>query len=282
MTLFCIIIGVSYILIIYLLINKIYLEKFTNNKSKPNPYQKIQKIPKIILQTYHTDKLNKFIQDHIDSFLAINTDYEYYLITDDIGIQLIKENFDENVLNAFLKLNTGAAKGDFLRYIAIYVIGGIYIDLDSGIYGKLDTIVDHNMDHYFFWDHDINIMNTPIISKPKNPIMLKIINEVVKRIHSGETNIFIATGPTVVTDVILNELQGSSVYNSKRNTSIIERKKVWETNYNFQNGFILNISKISNVIAFKMKNYKDEYLYDGKIKKYIPTFDSPTHNLYKT
>ena len=86
---------------------------------------KTTKIPKIILQTYHTDKLHNVIQDHIDSFLAINNDYKHYLITDEIGIQLIKDNFDDNVLDAFLKLNIGAAKGDFLRY----TLSGVYTSI---------------------------------------------------------------------------------------------------------------------------------------------------------
>lgn len=38
------------------------------------------------------------------------------LITDEMGIQLIKENFDDKVLNAFNRLNIGASKADFIRY----------------------------------------------------------------------------------------------------------------------------------------------------------------------
>ena len=42
-----------------------------------------------------------------------------------------------------------------------------------------------------------------------------MINEMVERINNNERNIFLATGPTLFTDVIYNILNGSNVYNTK-------------------------------------------------------------------
>ena len=236
-------------------------------------------IPKIILQTYKDNIIHEKIYNNIDNMLHINSDYDYYLITDDIGRSLIKKYFEKKILDAYDKLNIGAAKGDFLRYIAIYIYGGVYIDLDSSITTSLNKLIDNNMTHYIIWDSDCNIMNTPIISKPRNPIILGIINEVVRRISNYESNIFLATGPTVMTDVIYQDITGIKIYDTKTNVSNTKRKNLWLKNEDYKNGKIIHSSKLSG-IEFYMKDYTESLLYSNN-DKYIVTYNSPTPFLYK-
>ena len=241
----------------------------------------IYKIPKIIMQTYKTNKIHNKIYNNIKNFLDINPTYDYYLITDDMGRSLIKKNFNQYILNAFDKLNLGAAKGDFLRYVALYEYGGIYIDLDSSITADLNKCIDHNIDHYIVWDGQCNIMNTPIISKPKNPIILMILNEIVRRINNYEPNIFNATGPTVITDVIYKDITNKSVYNTKKNIPLIERRKLWQESMYYKNGKIVYFSCESEVsgIQFRMKDYNNDLLYPNNDKYTVSDF--PTPYLYK-
>lgn len=91
----------------------------------------INKIPKIIIQTYKNNLLDNFIIQNINRMLDKNKDY--MLITDEMGIQLIKDNFDDKVLNAFNRINIGVGKADFIRYVALYIYGGVYLDLDASI-----------------------------------------------------------------------------------------------------------------------------------------------------
>ena len=100
-----------------------------------NPDTSKYNIPKIIIQTYKNDYVHERVYDNIINFLNLNPDHDYYLITDEIGIDLIKKNFDKEVFDAFDKLHIGAAKGDFLRLIAIYIYGGIYADTLKGLEG---------------------------------------------------------------------------------------------------------------------------------------------------
>ena len=184
-------------------------------------------IPKLIIQTYHNNNIHPKIYNNIQKILKLNTDYDYRLITDKIGIYLIKKYFNKNILNAFYKLNIGAAKGDFLRYISLYIYGGIYIDLDSSETDRLNKYINHDKDHYFFYDNDYNIVNNPIITKPKNIIILNIINEMVKRINNNEQNIFLSTGPTLFTDVIYYSITDKYIYNTKKHISNKDRKQLW-------------------------------------------------------
>ena len=248
-------------------------------KSK-NPDINKYSIPKIIIQTYKNDYIHERVYDNIINFLNLNPDHDYYLITDEIGIDLIKKNFDKEVFNAFDKLHIGAAKGDFLRLIAIYIYGGIYIDLDSSIGKNLNWYIDYNMDHYIIYDQGKNIMNTPIISKPKNPIILNIIKEVVKRVNNYEYNIFLATGPSVVTDVIYKDITNKDIFYVTKNISSTERGKLWHENQNYKNGKIVHRSWSDRCIQFKMDNYTSDLLYPDN-DRYKTTFNSPTPFLYK-
>ena len=238
-------------------------------------------IPKIIIQTFKTNHIHEKIYNNIMNILKINPNYNYYLITDDIGRSLIKKYFDSEILNAFNKLNIGAAKGDFLRYIAIYVYGGIYIDLDSTITFHLDNFIDNNLSHYFIFDENSNMMNTPIISKPKNPIILNVIKEVTKRINNYESNIFLATGPTVFTDVIFNDIVNKTIYDTRINVSNDSRAYLWIDNENYKNGKL--IYKGARAVCgfhFHMKDCDSSLLYPNSDKYHI-TFNAPTPYLYK-
>jgi|TARA_B100001093_G_scaffold520141_1_gene613059 hypothetical protein len=251
-----------------------------------NPDTNKYSIPKIIIQTYKNDYIHERVYQNIINFLNLNPDHDYYLITDEIGIDLIKKNFDKEVFDAFDKLHIGAAKGDFLRYIAIYIYGGIYIDLDSSIGKNLNRYIDYNMDHYIIYDQGKNIMNTPIISKPKNPIILNIIKEVVKRVNNYEYNIFLATGPSVMTDVIYKDITNKDIFYVSQKTSSIERGELWHENQNYKNGKIFHRSHFegcsgsNGCIQFRMHNYSSDLLYPDN-DKYKATFNSPTPFLYK-
>ena len=217
-----------FILLLFFISNKLLLntEYFSNNQTIDIPLyiestvkNNNLKIEKNIIQTYKNNNINTFIYNNIKHILLLNNDYNYIFITDEIAIDLIKNNFDENTLSAFKKLNIGAAKGDFIRYIAIYVYGGVYLDLDASIETKLENFIPKDATFLFFYDKNKNIQQWCFMSSSKNIIVKKIIEEMVKRIHNNEENIFLATGPTLVTDVIYNYINNSNIYNVTKNVS---------------------------------------------------------------
>ena len=203
---------------------------YINNKVN-NPIE--SKIPKSIIQTFKSNIIDKAVYDNTMSILALNPDYNYYFITDDIGIQLIKQYFNNDILNAYNKLNIGAAKGDFLRYIAMYIYGGVYLDLDSGMDLVLSSYIDPQVEHVFFTDGGFNAIQWVFMVSPKHPIILTIINEMVKRISNKEPNIFLATGPTLFTDCIFNYINKTFIYDTRTNVSNINRDNCFKTNKNF-------------------------------------------------
>lgn len=259
-----------------------YIDCFIPRKS---PIEKETKIPKNIIQTYKNNTLHEFLYDNIMEVRKKNSDYNYYLITDEIGVALIKQYFNETTLEAYSKLNLGAAKGDFLRYIAMYIYGGVYLDLDSSIEINMSSVIP-DIEHMFFLDEGNNLLQWCFMISAKNPIMLLIINEMVKRIQDGEQNIYLATGPTLFTDVIFNLLNNqSNIYNTRLNVSEWNRFTIFMRNAIFNNGIILyegyKTFEFKEKFIEKIKNYENNMIYENIEDRYIETFNVPTPDFYK-
>ena len=240
----------------------------------------INKIPKIIIQTYKNNLLDNFIIQNINKMLDKNKDYDYMLITDEMGIQLIKDNFDDKVLNAFNRLNIGAAKADFIRYVALYIYGGVYLDLDASIEIELNTYIKKIDRFIFFMDANKNLNQWIFMIDPKNIFLKIIIEEMVRRIDNSVDNIFLATGPTLFTDVIYNYMNNDNIFNTRSFTKKEDREVTFIKNNNFSMGRIIDEMKESkNKFKERMDNYNVNMIYNND--RYIPTWNSPTPNLYK-
>lgn len=230
---------------------------------------KNQLIPKNIIQTYKHNYVHPVIYENITKILSKNSSYDYYFITDKDGIKLIEEYFDINTLNAFKKLKVGAAKGDFIRYIALYIYGGIYLDMDAGIEIDLDKFIPKNNEYLFIYDSSkMQITNWCIMITPRHIIMKKIIDEMVNRIHQNiENNILLVTGPKLITDVIYNFFTNSNIYNLQLNiTHDLFLKFIikYNTSPIFFESYVLTI--ILKQILFNFNGYQDYMLYYNEIK----------------
>lgn len=185
-------------------------------------------------------------------------------------------------MQAFSRLNVGAAKGDFIRYLSLWVYGGIYLDLDSEITISLDSFIRPHDSFIFFIDREYNIQQFCFMAESRLPILKDIINEMVSRIHNRVDNIFAATGPALVTDVFYQHLSNSFVLGgSLRNTTKSQRQAVFKRRY-FQHGRLVYRSfGWRNKFKIRMTNYNTTQLYDAGKPRYIPTFNEPTPHLYK-
>jgi hypothetical protein len=250
-------------------------------------------IPKNIIQTFKTDQIHEHIYKNIQTILRLNPEYDYYMITDEIGIELIKKYFDDRTLEAFMKLKVGAAKGDFLRYIALYIYGGVYLDLDSSISLKLCEFIPNDVDYIYFYKftNNVGIIQWILITKTQENFILQMIKEMVNRIHNSEINIFIATGSILATDIIYNSLNNTNIYNIFNHTTIFERKTFFD-DLNKSNGLnhkikghFLDICLYTKHIHFRLEGfnkdmvYVDEEKYNGLNSIYeLPVKTSEIHN----
>tara|TARA_B100000963_G_scaffold348584_1_gene356418 strand:+ start:5370 stop:6782 length:1413 start_codon:yes stop_codon:yes gene_type:complete len=229
-------------------------------------------IPKILIQTFKTNNLSEPITTNIQRVLRQNPEFQHVLVTDLDGERLIKDHFSHRVYRAYKALNVGAAKGDFIRYVALYVHGGVYLDLDSSISTHIVSTFDLTQEYIIFID-GANLIQWILMFSPKHPLMKKVIDEMVIRIEKPELNIFLATGPTLFTDVVYEHLTSHRVYDTRTNVPVYKRRQL------LQKRGILEEARFLKHIHDRIPNYTPDWLYQDA-PKYVPTIGSATPHLY--
>jgi predicted GH43/DUF377 family glycosyl hydrolase len=166
------------------------------------------KIPKIIHQSFESRVLPECLSDAVHTWLNLNPDYEYRYYDNGDRRKLIADNFDDSVLKTYDSLIPGAYRCDLWRFCAIYLYGGIYIDVKIGAVFPIKNIVDNDVDYLLVNDtNDGTILNGFFGAKAKDPIIYKVIKTIVKRVLNKEygTHNLFPTGPMVMGSVILKE-----------------------------------------------------------------------------
>jgi mannosyltransferase OCH1-like enzyme len=186
------------------------IERYENIKDKLKYFMDIKKIimkedkiPLNIFQTWHTKELPEYMRLNISRIRLVNPEFRYFLYDDNDCREFIKENYSEDVLNAFDNLIPGAYKADLWRYCILYKKGGVYMDIKLRTVNKFKLIHIINKNQYVF-DHpgDINsgIWNAFIVSEPNNEIMKKCIDQIVIHVRDkyyGENPLY-PTGPQLL------------------------------------------------------------------------------------
>jgi hypothetical protein len=163
-------------------------------------------IPKLIHQTHSSPQdLDSTIHENIKQIRASNPDhcYQFYSGTD--REDFIRTAFGANMLATYGKIDPlyGAARADFFRYLLIYHLGGIYLDIKSGLTMPLSQVIQDN-DSYVLsrWDHsqdsphrgwgnhpDISHEHRPafqqwfLVSEPGHPFLAAVIDKVTANIE---------------------------------------------------------------------------------------------------
>jgi len=220
-------------------------------------------IPKNIFQTH---KSKKYICSKQSLHNAVNswqkhTDFKYHFYTDDQCEQFIKDNFDESVYKAYMRLPLAVMKADLWRYCIIYYYGGIYADIDTickvnpniFINDSLLTIVPENSIHLCQW----------VFSAQKgSPFLKSVIDLSVERILTikeikGEHIIHQLTGPGVFTD-------GIEDYLLKKNYPVFPSNRKNYYNYSKQELKVFNYDNFHKNIVIHFYTGQDS---DGWTKE---------------
>jgi mannosyltransferase OCH1-like enzyme len=144
-----------------------------------------------------------------------------------------EKTFVENSKIIFEKLKLIHMKVDYMRYIILYLMGGLYIDIDTVAVKSFDVLRDliekyecildkltiwSNIESLMFCGHTEVINNGIIVARPKTIFLEKLISSINKKIlenvnvlkdsqeNSNESSILIneITGPKMFTDVFYN------------------------------------------------------------------------------
>ena len=101
-----------------------------------------ESIPKIIHQVF-PGKPPPVVQENIEKIRALNPGWDYRLYDDEDMVAFIKANYGSGVLAYYHSIHKeyGASRADFFRYLLMYKVGGVYLDIKSSLDEPLDKVL---------------------------------------------------------------------------------------------------------------------------------------------
>lgn len=163
-------------------------------------------IPKTIYQTYSSwEEVPPIARFHIWNMRRMNPAYEYVFYDDEGIIRFLTEAYEPEVYQLYSKLTIGAAKADFFRYAVLLKNGGVYVDIDSRVTGKLDKWVlpsdvavitkEKNPGMYVQW---------ALIFDKEHSFLKKTMEKVLDNIRTNRfpNSVHKTTGPSVFSEAI--------------------------------------------------------------------------------
>ena len=176
--------------------------------------------------------LDPEIRANIARTAQLNPGWETTLWDEAARYQFVSDEYGWDVLKLYLMIGAeyGAAKADFFRYLLIYRLGGVYLDLKSTMSRPLDTILRSD-DEYLLsqwnmsgsgrhkgWGLGASIAYVPggeyqqwfLIARPGHPFLRRVIQLVMTKIATyrpevhgvGAVTTFNITGPHAYTKAI--------------------------------------------------------------------------------
>jgi hypothetical protein len=139
---------------------------------------KNESIPKILIQTYKNK--NKVPQKVFDNIKKFASDYEYRFFEDQDCVNFIKNNFPNEVLEGYQRLQNGAHKADLFRYCYLYINGGVYIDIKTELMKPLNEIFNKNYVYSVLSSVKNTIYQGIIATPPKKEFFKKLIDHCVE------------------------------------------------------------------------------------------------------
>jgi len=186
-------------------------------------------IPKIIHQTHSKRDLPHEIIRNIAQLRLLNPGWAYRFYDDDDRAAFIRNEYGQEVLDYYLRIGKdyGAARADLFRYLVMYRLGGVYLDVKSSASKPFDEVLKPD-DSYFLsqwpngdgslfagWGKHPELRQIPrgefqqwfIITVPGHPFLRAVIEAVLANIdryipgyhRTGAHAVFRVTGPIAYT-----------------------------------------------------------------------------------
>lgn len=247
-------------------------------------------IPRIIHQTYKTKELPNEIQNVVNRLKEMNPTFEYRFYDDEDCVRFIKTNYDEETLSLYQSINPkyGSAKADFFRYLLMYKVGGVYLDIKSCTTKPLEEVLlptdEYLLTHWegLDWADELKypfgeFQNWHIICKPNHPFLERVIEIVKDNIRnyiggSDKYSVLRVTGPIAYSKGIIELLSQhkTNSYNSpvreflledeiglKYLSTPIHHHKLYEKSFNRKEPLIIKEKVEKSYLLYATENYFD-------------------------
>ena len=175
-------------------------------------------IPKIIFQTWKTYDVPDNWKYGQKTVKEKNKDWKYVLLSDEDNLRIVKKYFPD-FLPYFINFKYNIQRADAIRYMVLYLYGGVYLDLDYQALKPFGSIIlENGKEVGLIKSGNVNcITNSFLCSHKGAKFWLQCIEEMKKPYKwwylTKHFKIMFSTGPIMV----------NKVYNkNKDNVKILE------------------------------------------------------------
>jgi len=117
------------------------INEYTQQKNLNNTH--LHRIPRIIHQTWKTNNIPVRWNKTVESVRQLNANqFEYRLWTDEDMNAFVREKEPYLHQHTFLTYSLDIQRVDAFRYIVLYHLGGLYIDMDNGCLQSFDSLLN--------------------------------------------------------------------------------------------------------------------------------------------
>jgi mannosyltransferase OCH1-like enzyme len=205
------------------------------------------RFPRKIWQTWKVDPLRFEERDstYARTWTAINPGHRYEVLTDSNDLHYVETHFGPSGLNRpdivdmYRSLTAKIIKADLLRYLVMYIDGGLYTDIDVEALkpidrfipdrydeAAIDMVIGVEIDQPQFINHTIlgkksqSFCQWTFMCKPRLPVMLRLVDNIIawldavaaqQRVPVSDIvldfdEVISGTGPSAFTNAILAEI----------------------------------------------------------------------------
>ncbi len=184
----------------------------TSYLGKPGGIQ-IVTIPKKILQIWESDDFPAKWKSSQDSIKLYHSDWEYTYLSERDSREFVLKNFSQ-YLSLYDKLDTPVARRNVVRYMWLYVNGGVYVDVNYRLNKSLDELFYSDAEVYLIKNPTLtfHLDNSFLASKPRSRFWLDLLAEIERRILNKEWWVW-------TKNLEVTQATGSGALNSVSNTT---------------------------------------------------------------
>ncbi|CRG89479.1 hypothetical protein PISL3812_06515 [Talaromyces islandicus] len=236
--------------------------------------------PRKVWQTWKVDPL-AFEERDLSvarTWIQKNPGHRYEVLTDGNDLYYVETHFGPmglnrlDIVNVYRSLTAKIIKADLLRYLVMYVEGGVYTDIDVEALRPIDRfipdrydakdvdlVIGVEIDEPEWYDHPIlgpksrSFCQWTFMAKPELPVIMRLINGIlqwlegisrkqgvsISHIQLDFDEVISGTGPSAFTDAVLAEM-------SERTG----QKVTWEAFHNLAESKLVGRILVLTVEAF--------------------------------
>jgi len=171
------------------------------------PVSKVSIIPKTIWQTNFTNRVTLPVYlNYLFNRLMAPTFEHRFMVTEDRA-NFIRDHYPKEIYDAYSRIQIGAAQADFWRVLVLQKYGGVYMDIDAHLVWPLAKILPPEQEELFLQIKTGEMSNYFIASKPNNPNLADVIDQILHNIETGSSdNVYDLTGPGVFNKVLADQV----------------------------------------------------------------------------